>query len=390
MKYYKNQETKRILFIITFAVILTAGVFNFDVILNVIRQILSILYPFIVGGVIAFILNVILRQLELKVFKKVSFEIKGRSFKRPICLFLTILITISIVFMLLFLLVPKLIEAILAMASQLGVFIPQAQDYLKNLFDDNPQIIQFVESLNIDFDSMLKQLTDFLTNSATGMLSNAVNMVTSFAGTLFSFMISFIFALYLLIQKENLSRQLRLIMKACLSEKNASKMEYVLALSFETFSSFVGGQGLEAIVLGCIVGGACWIFKLSYASLVGVIAALCSFIPMFGSMIALVIGTLLQLIVSPYQAIFFLVMMLIIQQIDGNLIYPNIMGNRIGLAPMWVLIAFTVGGSLMGLFGMLLFIPITSILYDLFAEWTYSRIKAKEEKKNIEDKTAVE
>ncbi len=135
MKYYKNQETKRILFIITFAVILTACVFNFDVILNVIRQILSILYPFIVGGVIAFILNVILRQLELKVFKNVSFEIKGRSFKRPICLFLTILITISIVFMLLFLLVPKLIEAILAMASQLGVFIPQAQDYLKNLFE---------------------------------------------------------------------------------------------------------------------------------------------------------------------------------------------------------------------------------------------------------------
>ena len=167
-------------------------------------------------------------------------------------------------------------------------------------------------------------------------------------------------------------------MKAVLSERRQQQVERVLALSFDTFTNFVSGQGLEAVVLGTLVGTCCWIFGLSYSSVVGVIAALCSFIPMFGSMIALVVGTLIQLIVSPYQALFFLFMMLIIQQIDGNLIYPHIMGNRIGLPPMYVLIAFSVGGSLMGLFGMLLFIPITSILYDLFRDWVYERIAKKE------------
>ncbi len=379
MNFLKNHETRRILFIITFTVLLTAAVFHMDVIMNTVDVILSITYPFIVGGIIAFILNVVLRQLELKLFKNVSFQTKkGRSFKRPICLVLTIIIVLFVLFVVAFLLVPRFVEAIIAIVEQLSIFIPQAQQFFEKLLADNEDAVRFIESLNIDYEAMFRQVTNFLSRSASDLISNAFNIVSSFAGTLFSFFISFIFATYLLIQKEKLSLQLRLVMKAVLSERRQQQVERVLALSFDTFTNFVSGQGLEAVVLGTLVGTCCWIFGLSYSSVVGVIAALCSFIPMFGSMIALVVGTLIQLIVSPYQALFFLFMMLIIQQIDGNLIYPHIMGNRIGLPPMYVLIAFSVGGSLMGLFGMLLFIPITSILYDLFRDWVYERIAKKE------------
>lgn len=379
MNFLKNHETRRILFIITFTVLLTATVFHMDVIMNTVDVILSITYPFIVGGIIAFILNVVLRQLELKLFKNVSFQTKkGRSFKRPICLVLTIIIVLFVLFVVAFLLVPRFVEAIIAIVEQLSIFIPQAQQFFEKLLADNEDAVRFIESLNIDYEAMFRQVTNFLSRSASDLISNAFNIVSSFAGTLFSFFISFIFATYLLIQKEKLSLQLRLVMKAVLSERRQQQVERVLALSFDTFTNFVSGQGLEAVVLGTLVGTCCWIFGLSYSSVVGVIAALCSFIPMFGSMIALVVGTLIQLIVSPYQALFFLFMMLIIQQIDGNLIYPHIMGNRIGLPPMYVLIAFSVGGSLMGLFGMLLFIPITSILYDLFRDWVYERIAKKE------------
>ena len=379
MNFLKNHETRRILFIITFTVLLTAAVFHMDVIMNTVDVILSITYPFIVGGIIAFILNVVLRQLELKLFKNVSFQTKkGRSFKRPICLVLTIIIVLFVLFVVAFLLVPRFVEAIIVIVEQLSIFIPQAQQFFEKLLADNEDAVRFIESLNIDYEAMFRQVTNFLSRSASDLISNAFNIVSSFAGTLFSFFISFIFATYLLMQKEKLSLQLRLVMKAVLSERRQQQVERVLALSFDTFTNFVSGQGLEAVVLGTLVGTCCWIFGLSYSSVVGVIAALCSFIPMFGSMIALVVGTLIQLIVSPYQALFFLFMMLIIQQIDGNLIYPHIMGNRIGLPPMYVLIAFSVGGSLMGLFGMLLFIPITSILYDLFRDWVYERIAKKE------------
>ena len=385
MNFLKNHETRRILFIITFTVLLTAAVFHMDVIMNTVDVILSITYPFIVGGIIAFILTVVLRQLELKLFKNVSFQTKkGRSFKRPICLVLTIIIVLFVLFVVAFLLVPRFVEAIIAIVEQLSIFIPQAQQFFEKLLADNEDAVRFIESLNIDYEAMFRQVTNFLSRSASDLISNAFNIVSSFAGTLFSFFISFIFATYLLIQKEKLSLQLRLVMKAVLSERRQQQVERVLALSFDTFTNFVSGQGLEAVVLGTLVGTCCWIFGLSYSSVVGVIAALCSFIPMFGSMIALVVGTLIQLIVSPYQALFFLFMMLIIQQIDGNLIYPHIMGNRIGLPPMYVLIAFSVGGSLMGLFGMLLFIPITSILYDLFRDWVYERIAKKEKDSKLE------
>lgn len=382
MKYLKNIETRRILFIITFTIVLTAIVFHFQDLMGAVHTISDIAHSFIIGGIIAFILNVILRQLELKVFKNVSFETKkGRSFKRPICLVLTIIIVLIVLFIVAFLLIPRLLEAIMAIVDQLSIFIPNAQKNLEKLIQDNKELLHFIESLNIDFEGMINQIADIVSKTVTNSISNAISAVSSFAGTLFSLMISFMFAMYLLISKEKLSAQLRLVMKAFLSEKNQEKVEHILSLSFDTFSSFVSGQGLEAIVLGTLVGTCCWIFGLSYASVVGVIAAMCSFIPMFGGMITLVIGTLIQLIVSPLQAIFFFFMLSIIQQIDGNLIYPNIMGNRIGLPPMYVLIAFTVGGKLMGLFGMLLFIPITSILYDLFRDWTYERI---EKKKKIE------
>lgn len=385
MNFFKDMWTRRILFIITFTVILTVFAFNYKTVLDVLSYIFAIAYPFIMGGIIAFILNVVLRLLENRVFKNVSFTFRGRSFKRGICLVLTIIIMIGVLFTVSFLLIPALIEAVMAIVQQLNIFVPQAQSYIENLLAENKELIKFLGTIHFDYQGILKNMTDMIGKGATDLVGNVFGIASSIAGTLLTFMISFIFAMYLLIQKEKLSRQLRLVMKAFFSDEICRKIEHVLELSFDTFSSFVTGQGLEAIVLGSIVGGSCWLFGLSYASVVGVIAAFCSFIPMFGSMIALVIGTLIQLIVSPYQAIFFLVMMFIIQQLDGNLIYPNIMGNKIGLPAMYVLIAFSVGGSLFGLFGMLLFIPITSILYDLFTEWVYDRI---EKKKQLEIKKA--
>ena len=189
--------------------------------------------------------------------------------------------------------------------------------------------------------------------------------------------IAFVFACYILLQKEKLGLQCRKALFALLPKRVAERVISVCSLSHRVFSSFITGQCVEAVILGTMFFVAMSILKMPYALLVGCLIAVTALIPIVGAFIGCGVGAFLILMVSPMQALIFVIMFLILQQVEGNLIYPHVVGSSVGLPSIWVLFAVTVGGSLMGVLGMLLFIPLTSVLYTLFREFVYKRLREK-------------
>ena len=205
-----------------------------------------------------------------------------------------------------------------------------------------------------------------------------MSIVSGVVSAATNFVIAFVFAMYIVLQKERLSVQVRKIMYAFLPRKGADWINRVASLAYTTFSHFFTGQCLEAVILGTMFFVAMTIFRFPYALLVGILVAFTALIPIFGAFIGCVVGAFLILMENPMQAVLFVVMFLILQQIEGNLIYPHVVGNSVGLPSIWVLVAVTVGGSLMGIVGMLVFIPLMSVCYTLFRQWVYDRLKKRE------------
>ena len=230
---------------------------------------------------------------------------------------------------------------------------------------------------SIDWESILSGVADFLRNGAGDVLSSTISAAKSMVSVLTSSFIAFIFACYILLQKEKLGLQCRKAVYALLPEKVAKRVLEISSLSHRVFSSFITGQCVEAVILGTMFFVAMSLLKMPYALLVGCLIAVTALIPIVGAFIGCAVGAFLILMTSPMQALIFVVMFLILQQVEGNLIYPHVVGSSVGLPSIWVLFAVTIGGSLMGVVGMLVFIPLTSVLYTLFREFVYRRLREK-------------
>ena len=364
-----DKETmKKLRELILFTIIILIALANYPLIFQAIRFVFGIIFPFLLGGAIAFVLNVPMSFFEELIFRNKYLKDKkvAKKLARPISLILTIAVVIGVVVLVMFVVIPELGKTLLSLGLTIRTFIPEAQRFLEELFTDNPEIQTWLDNLNLDPERMINSAMTFLQNGAGNVLDSTVSAIGSIVSGVTTFVIAFVFACYILLQKEKLRVQVRKVMYAFLSEKQVEWCLEVSSLTAKSFSNFLTGQCVEAMILGMMFFIAMTIFNMPYAMLVGVLIAFTALIPIFGAFIGCVIGAFLILMVDPLQALGFIIMFLILQQIEGNLIYPKVVGSSVGLPSIWVLAAVTIGGSLMGVVGMLIFIPIVSVVYNLF------------------------
>ncbi len=382
-----KMSIKKIRELIVFTALLVVALWKFDVVLGVLKTIWDIIFPFVLGGAIAFLTNVPMSFLEKKIFEKVKKKNKiVRKLKRPISLILTIVLVVGVIALVMFGVIPQLTRTMGTLVTSINDFIPQMQSWIGDFFHNNQEIMNLVDQIEFDPDQAIKWGISLLGNGAGNMMNTTMSAVGSIVSGVATFFIAFSFACYILFQKEKLHIQIRKVFFAFLPRQKADAFLKVCSLTYRTFANFLAGQCLEAVILGSMFVVTLSILRMPYALLIGVLIAFTALIPIFGAFIGCAVGSFLIFMVSPQQAILFVIVFLVLQQIEGNLIYPHVVGESVGLPSIWVLAAVTIGGNLMGIVGMLVFIPLLSVLYTIFREFVYLRLK----KQNIKQVTKTE
>ncbi len=335
------------------------------------------LSPFIVGAVIAFILNVPMRFFE----RHLKFVQKA-GLRRSIALLLTLVCGALVITAVFSLLIPQLAKTIASLYPAISAFLKEVETWVNRTLAENPQLMQWIqentELSKLDWAGLVQQGLTLVGNSLSTILTTALTAIGGLVGVLMDAFIAIVFAVYALFQKELLARQGRKLAYAFLKESHADYVVKVLRLSNATFSNFLSGQCIEVCILGGLFAVAMAIFRMPYIPLISVLVAVTAFIPVVGAWAGCIIGAFLILISDPVQAFWFVIMFLVIQQIEGNMIYPKVVGTSIGLSGMWVLFAIGIGGELMGVLGMFLMIPVVSVLYTLLREWTHNRLAKRD------------
>ena len=374
MNLEKNKKT--IMWLIAYTLLLTFALFNLDYIFNFLGYIFKILSPFILGAVIAFVLNVLLNQIENNLFKG-CFKRK-KTLKRGISVVLSLLIIIMALGFIIFLVVPELKNAAEIFVDNLPTYIDQLTITLDNFGIDNEKIGSIAESLN----SLRNVVTDFVVDNKGDFVGTTINIATSIISSITNLVIAIVFAIYILVQKEELIEQFNRVMKAYVKEDKIKKINDVFTLSNKIGSNFISGQCLEALIIGLLCFLGMTILRLPYAPTISVLVGFTALIPVFGAFIGTIIGAFLILMVDPFKAVMFVIFILVLQQFEGNLIYPKVVGKSVGLPGIWVLVAVTVGASIGGIGGMLISVPLCSILYSLLETNVNLRLKKKENKQS--------
>ena len=382
-----KMSIKKIRELIVFTALLVVALWKFDVVLSVLKTIWDIIFPFVLGGAIAFLTNVPMSFLEKKIFENVKKKNKiVRKLKRPISLILTIVLVVGVIALVMFGVIPQLTRTMGTLVTSINDFIPQMQSWIGEFFHNNQEIMNLVDQIEFDPDQAIKWGISLLGNGAGNMMNTTMSAVGSIVSGVATFFIAFSFACYILFQKEKLHIQIRKVFFAFLPRQKADTFLKVCSLTYRTFANFLAGQCLEAVILGSMFVVTLSILRMPYALLIGILIAFTALIPIFGAFIGCAVGSFLIFMVNPQQAILFVIVFLVLQQIEGNLIYPHVVGESVGLPSIWVLAAVTIGGNLMGIVGMLVFIPLLSVLYTIFREFVYLRLK----KQNIKQVTKTE
>ncbi|WP_337641211.1 AI-2E family transporter [Anthropogastromicrobium sp.] len=382
-----KMSIKKIRELIVFTALLVVALWKFDVVLGVLKTIWDIIFPFVLGGAIAFLTNVPMSFLEKKIFENAKKKNKiVRKLKRPISLILTIVLVVGVIALVMFGVIPQLTRTMGTLVTSINDFIPQMQSWIGEFFHNNQEIMNLVDQIEFDPDQAIKWGISLLGNGAGNMMNTTMSAVGSIVSGVATFFIAFSFACYILFQKEKLHIQIRKVFFAFLPRQKADTFLKVCSLTYRTFANFLAGQCLEAVILGSMFVVTLSILRMPYALLIGILIAFTALIPIFGAFIGCAVGSFLIFMVNPQQAILFVIVFLVLQQIEGNLIYPHVVGESVGLPSIWVLAAVTIGGNLMGIVGMLVFIPLLSVLYTIFREFVYLRLK----KQNIKQVTKTE
>lgn len=340
-------------------------------ILSVIKNVTA---PFVIGSVLAFIINVPMRSIE-----NMLTRVTNPKLKRIIAVLLTFLAVLLVLTLVFYLLIPQVIQTTHTFAASLPPFFDRVQKGVVDFLNENPQLMTWVmENIGLeklDFAGIIQKVIDMVGNSVSTIVGGAFSAIGSVAGIMVNVVIGVIFSLYCLFNKESLARQGRKLLYAFLPEKFTDSAIRIFRLTNSTFSNFLSGQCLEVIILGVMFAISMAIFQMPYIPLVSVLVAVTAFIPVVGAFVGCIFGALFILVDNPIQAVWFVVMFLVIQQIENNVIYPRVVGTSIGLPGMWVLVAVAVGGEFMGVAGMFLMIPFSSVLYTIIREITNARLE---------------
>ncbi len=344
---------------------------------SVFHWINNVLSPFVVGAGIAFVANVPMRK-----FEKMLGKIPHKGLRRFLAIVLTMISLMLILAVVFWLLIPQIMQTAESFISKLPGFFTEVQAKITQFLNDHPELMEFVyentnwEQLNLP--ALIQKTIDMLGASVSAILASAFSAIGGVATGIMNLVISLVFALYCLAGKENLARQGRRLLYAFLPERVCDETVRILRLTNSTFSNFLSGQCVEVCILGCMFAISMAIFRMPYIPLVSVLVAVTAFIPVVGAFVGCILGALFILVDNPIQAVWFVAMFLVLQQIEGNIIYPRVVGTSIGLPSMWVLFAVAVGGELMGVGGMFLMIPMASVLYTLLRELTAKRLNLRE------------
>lgn len=389
-----SKNIKKILVIITYTILLCFACIKFDIVLKALGYILNLLKPFIFGFCIAFILNIPLSKIEGmltrknkkgkikknsdKREKKVETENKKTNGKlRLLSIVISLLIFIGIIFLTLFLVIPEFINTISIFKDSIPTAFNTCKEWLENVMSNNPQVIEKINEFKPDWQQLDENVTTWIKSTATGIIGVSIDFVISFFSGVINFFMGVIFAVYMLMQKEKLVCQFKRVFRAYIPEEKCNSLFHIGQITNDTFKKFFGGQFIEAILLGilCFIGMT--IFRMPYALTISVLVGVTALIPVFGAFFGTAIGAILILAVDPMQAVWFVVYIIVLQQIDGNFIYPKVVGDSVGLPGIWVMLAVLVGGNSMGIIGMLIGVPIASVIYKLVKEYVNSK-KIKE------------
>lgn len=339
----------------------------------------SIISPFVVGAAMAFILNVPMRAIE-----RWLGGVKNPGLRRGLALALTLLAVVLVLYGVFYLLLPQLVETVEMLIDSLPDFFKRVLEDVQEYLDKHPELMEWITEYtdleSVNWSELIQKIVGMITNGVGTVVDTAITTVVDLGNGIFNAVMSLVFAVYGLARKETLARQFRRVLYAFVPEKVSDEVVRIMRMTNRTFSKFISGQCLEAVILGLMFTITMPIFKMPYVALISVIIGVTALIPIVGAFIGCIIGALLILVVDPMTAVWFVVLFLVLQQIEGNLIYPKVVGTSIGLPGMWVLVAVVVGGDLMGIGGMLLMIPLTSVCYALLREVTQKRLA----KRNID------
>ncbi len=389
---FGREKLKQIRHLMLLAALLVLGIIYSQQVFWGVGFLVRIITPFLAGGAIAFVLNIPMKAFEEKLLGRWRGKGAG-SVKRPLCLVLSMVSVLLVLSVVVGTVVPQVASTASEIGKKVPVFMDNVAEELDKLAKNNPELMRQIDKLDleeINWDSLLGNVIDFLRNGAGDVLNSTVSVASGIISGVVNAVIAFIFALYILAQKERLEDQGRRIVSAYLPAAAGNKLLEICSLLYRNFSSFITGQCLEAVILGVMFVIAMSIFGMPYALMVGVLIAFTALIPIVGAFIGCAVGAFVILIDNPLQALWFVILFLILQQVEGNLIYPRVVGNSVGLPAIWVLMAVSVGGSLFGVSGMLFFIPLMSTGYTLLRESVNNRNRARgiplsAEKRNGED-----
>ena len=381
-----KENTKKIIFIVFIGVLIYWLLQNLGMIFVGIKNILNILNPFILGACIAFVLNVIVNLIEKKWIKNKKRNKIIARIKRPLSIFLSILILFAVIFFVIFLVIPGLISTIDSISSYIPGIATNVQNWLYDMADKYPEINDMIRNINIDWNNLDDETMKVLQEWAGTILSSSINILISIASGITNFVIGLIFAVYILLQKEvKLGYQFKKLMKAYLPNRFNEKVLKICAVSNSAFTKFITGQVTEACILGILCFMGMIIFGMPYALTISVLIGFTALIPIFGAFIGAGIGFILIAVQNPMLAVGFVAYIIVLQQIEGNIIYPKVVGNSVGLPGIWVMVAVTLGGAIWGITGIAVGVPIASILYALIRDSVNNRIKPKVETAQIEE-----
>ncbi|WP_207722141.1 AI-2E family transporter [Clostridium intestinale] len=345
-----------------------------------IGNISSATVPLISGLAMAYVLNILMKKLEKIYFPKSKNEIINKS-RRAVCIFLAILLIILILVIVALIVIPELVNAI----SVIITAIPKSVEDIINFIDTNSDKYEVIENtlttMQIDINEISRGVMTFASSLLTGVLNSIILFASTMANSLVNFIISLVFAIYALANKEKLSYQIKKVMKAFLKNKSIEKINYVFHVINESFSNFIVGQCVEAIIIGGLCTAGMFVFSFPYAVTVGVFISVTALIPIVGAYLGAALGAFIILTVSPLKAVLFLLYITILQQLENTLIYPKVVGSSIGLPGIWVFAAITLGAGLGGIVGMLLSVPVAATIYKLFVDKVNKRLIEQEMKK---------
>jgi len=394
-KPYGDYSTRRAMLLIAFGVLLFVLAGNLSAVGRFLRWGLSLISPLILGLAIAFVLNVLMRGFEEKVFAAMGRSAKPavRRWRRPlslICTFLSIFVVIALI---LLVIIPGIEETVTGLAVQLPAFGKRCLEWITALMVQYNISADLIAEMQVDWNNFFNVIYDALVNGTGSLFDFATGLTTSLFGGLIDFFVGLVLAIYVVLQKEKIAAFIDRALSAFLSERVTNKIEEIARLSNQTFANFITGQLLEAVILGvlCFIG--MLIFGFPYAGVVSVLVAVSALIPIFGAWIGGGISAFLILMESPIKALLFLVFLIVLQQLENNLIYPRVVGKQVGLPAILVILAVMVGSEIGGIAAILVSVPVCSVCYTLFrqlVDYRLSRKQGKGQKENVPEEEPSE